>query len=58
MIIKIIITMKQIAGSLKLELAIYQEVEFFAKFGSDLNEGALKQLHHGSQLVRAYEFRK
>eukprot|EP00952_Eustigmatos_sp_NYUAD-ZCMA_P000020 2-Eustigmatos_ZCMA.PRE.3 len=31
--------MKQIAGSLKLELAIYREVELFAKFGSDLDEG-------------------
>ena len=43
--------MKQIAGSLKLELAIYREVELFAKFGSDLDEGTLKQLHHGSRLV-------
>jgi F-type H+-transporting ATPase subunit alpha len=43
--------MKQISGSLKLELAIYREVELFAKFGSDLDEGTLKQLHHGSRLV-------
>ena len=43
--------MKQISGSLKLELAIYREVELFAKFGSDLDEGTLKQLHHGVRLV-------
>ena len=43
--------MKQIAGSLKLELAIYREVETFAKFGSDLDAATLRQLHHGSRLT-------
>ena len=30
--------MRQIAGSLKLELAQYREVASFAQFGSDLDE--------------------
>ena len=30
--------MKQVAGSLKLELAQYREVAAFAQFGSDLDE--------------------
>ena len=30
--------MKKVAGSLKLELAQYREIESFAQFGSDLDE--------------------
>jgi F-type H+-transporting ATPase subunit alpha len=33
-----VIPMKQIAGSLKLELAQFKEVEPFASFGSELDE--------------------
>ena len=37
--------MKQVAGSIKLELAQYRELESFAQFGSDLDEVTQKQLH-------------
>jgi F-type H+/Na+-transporting ATPase subunit alpha len=43
--------MKQVAGSLKLELAQYREVEIFATFGSDLDEATTKLLIRGQRLV-------
>jgi len=43
--------MKQIAGSLKLELAQYREVAAFAQFGSDLDPATQKQLNRGERLV-------
>jgi F-type H+-transporting ATPase subunit alpha len=43
--------MKQVAGSLKLELAQYREVEVFATFGSDLDEATKKLLIRGQRLV-------
>jgi F-type H+-transporting ATPase subunit alpha len=43
--------MKQVAGSIKLELAQYREMEDFAKFGSDLDESTVKILEKGRLLV-------
>jgi len=43
--------MKQVAGSVKLELAQYREMEAFAQFGSDLDASTQKLLARGSRLV-------
>ena len=46
---------KQVAGTMKLELAQYREVAAFAKFGSDLDPATQQQLNRG---VRLYELLK
>lgn len=43
--------MKQVAGSLRLDLAQHRELEAFAKFGSDLDPVTRKQLTRGERLV-------
>ena len=43
--------MKQVAGTLRLELAQYRELAAFAQFGSDLDPATQKQLNRGSRLV-------
>jgi F-type H+-transporting ATPase subunit alpha len=43
--------MKQVAGTLKLDLAQYREVAAFAQFGSDLDAATIAQLTKGSRLV-------
>ena len=43
--------MKQIAGTLRLELAQYREMAAFAQFGSDLDQATQRQLSRGSRLV-------
>ena len=43
--------MKKVAGSLKLDLAQYRELEAFAKFGSDLDKATLRTLAKGARLV-------
>lgn len=43
--------MKSVAGSLKLELAQYREVEAFAQFGSDLDPITQKTLNRGARLI-------
>ncbi len=43
--------MKQVAGSLRMELAQYREMAAFAQFGSDLDATTQKQLARGSRLV-------
>ena len=43
--------MKQVAGSLKLDLAQFRELEAFAKFGSDMDAATKKQLNRGYRLV-------
>jgi F-type H+-transporting ATPase subunit alpha len=43
--------MKKVAGSLKLDLAQYRELEAFAKFGSDLDQATLRTLAKGERLV-------
>jgi F-type H+/Na+-transporting ATPase subunit alpha len=43
--------MKKVAGTLRLELAQYRELEAFAQFGSDLDEATQFQLRRGERLV-------
>jgi F-type H+-transporting ATPase subunit alpha len=43
--------MKQIAGTLRLELAQYREMQAFALFGSDLDKATQAMLHRGERLV-------
>lgn len=43
--------MKQVAGSLKIELASFRELQSFSQFGSDLDEDTKKTLHHGEVLL-------
>ena len=47
--------MKQVAGSIKLELAQYREMEAFAQFASDLDAVDAALLARGSRLDRASE---
>ncbi|MEY8381108.1 F0F1 ATP synthase subunit alpha [Ileibacterium valens] len=44
--------MKQVSGSLKLELAQFREMEAFAKFGSDLDAATAEVLNHGNRLTQ------
>jgi len=43
--------MKQVAGTLRLELAQYREKAAFAQFGSDLDQATQKQISRGKRLV-------
>ncbi|MEK7377974.1 MAG: F0F1 ATP synthase subunit alpha, partial [Candidatus Binatota bacterium] len=43
--------MKQVAGTLRLDLAQYREMAAFAQFGSDLDQATQRQLNRGSRLV-------
>jgi len=43
--------MRQVAGSLRLDLAQYREMAAFAQFGSDLDKATQAQLARGSRLV-------
>jgi proton translocating ATP synthase F1 alpha subunit len=43
--------MKQLSGSLKMELAQFREVEAFSTFGSDLDETTMLKLQRGLRLV-------
>ncbi len=43
--------MKKVAGTLKLDLAQYRELEAFAKFGSDLDKATQRTLAKGERLV-------
>jgi len=43
--------MKQVAGTLRLDLAQYREMAAFAQFGSDLDQTTQRQLSRGSRLV-------
>ena len=43
--------MKQVAGTLRLELAQYREMAAFAQFGSDLDQATQRQLNRGARLV-------
>jgi F-type H+-transporting ATPase subunit alpha len=42
--------MKQVAGSMKLELAQFRELAAFTQFGSDLDAATVKQLERGKRL--------
>jgi len=43
--------MKQVAGTLKLDLAQYRELQAFAQFGSDLDKATQETLARGARLV-------
>ena len=43
--------MKEVAGSLRLDLSQYRELESFAAFASDLDEASKNQLDRGARLV-------
>jgi F-type H+-transporting ATPase subunit alpha len=43
--------MKQVAGSIKLELAQFREMEAFAQFGSDLDETTRRLIDRGKRLT-------
>jgi len=43
--------MKKVAGTLKLDLAQYRELEAFSKFGSDLDASTKRQLERGKRNV-------
>src|SRR5260221_9222075 len=45
--------MRQVAGSLKLDLAQYRELAAFSQFGSDLDKATQAQLNRGQRLVEA-----
>jgi F-type H+/Na+-transporting ATPase subunit alpha len=43
--------MKQVAGSLRLDLASYRELQAFAAFGSDLDKATQDQLNRGARMT-------
>ncbi len=43
--------MKQVAGTLRLDLAQYREMAAFAQFGSDLDKATLSQIERGKRMV-------
>jgi len=43
--------MKQVAGSLRLDLAAYRELEAFAQLGTELDKSTQKQLDRGARMV-------
>ncbi len=47
--------MKQVAGSLKMDLAQYRELEAFTQFGSDLDKTTIAQLERGKRLSELFK---
>src|ERR1700687_4193970 len=45
--------MRQVAGSLRLDMAQYRDLAAFAQFGSDLDKATQSQLNRGQRLVEA-----
>ncbi|MDQ0567978.1 F0F1 ATP synthase subunit alpha [Mycoplasma yeatsii] len=45
-------SIKQVSGTLKLELAQYYELQSFAKFGSDLDESTKAKLDQGARIIK------
>ena len=43
--------MKKVAGTIKLDLAQFRELEAFSQFGSDLDEATKSQLERGKRAV-------
>jgi F-type H+-transporting ATPase subunit alpha len=50
--------MKGVAGSLRLDLAAYRELEAFAAFGSELDKSSQRQLERGARLVELLKQRQ
>ncbi|MCA6072494.1 MAG: F0F1 ATP synthase subunit alpha [Endomicrobium sp.] len=44
-------SMKQLAGSVRLELSQFRELQAFTQFGSDLDEDTLKRLERGKRIA-------
>lgn len=51
MILKCCFVHRQVAGTMKLELAQYREVAAFAQFGSDLDAATQQLLNRGVRLT-------
>ena len=51
-------SMKQVAGTLRLDLASYREKQAFAQFGSDLDEATQYQLNHGAHMMELLKQRR
>ncbi len=47
--------MKKAAGSIRIDLAQYREMEVFTQFSSDLDENTKKQLAHGRALMELFK---
>jgi len=47
--------MKQVAGTVKLELAQFRELAAFAQFGSDLDEATRAKLERGKRIVEVFK---
>ena len=43
--------MKKVAGTLRLDLAAFRELESFAQFGSDLDDATQARLNRGARTV-------
>lgn len=50
--------MRQVAGSLRLDLSQFRELQAFAQFGSDLDKGTLQQLTRGERLTEVLKQRQ
>ena len=50
--------MKQVAGTLRLDLAQYRELAAFAQFGSDLDKATQAQLNRGQRMVELLKQRQ
>ncbi|MBV8585413.1 MAG: F0F1 ATP synthase subunit alpha, partial [Verrucomicrobia bacterium] len=46
---------KQVAGSTKLDLAQYRDLQAFSQFGSDVDPGTRKRLDRGSRIVELFK---
>jgi F-type H+-transporting ATPase subunit alpha len=47
--------MRQVAGTLRMELAQYKELAAFAQFGSDLDKVSMAQLNRGKRLIEIFK---
>ena len=47
--------MKQVAGTVKLDLAQFRELAAFAQFGSDLDEATRAKLERGKRIVEVFK---
>jgi F-type H+-transporting ATPase subunit alpha len=50
--------MKQLAGSMRLELSQYRELQSFAQFGNDLDENTLQRLRRGMRVTEVLKQRQ
>ncbi len=48
-------TIKSVAGTTKLDLAQFRELQAFAQFGSDLDAGTKKKLERGQRIVELFK---